>query len=148
MIFRSGFNKSHSTGYAIVAYQTAYLKTYFPAFYMASVLSFESQAKKIEEWSVYLEDCRRCPWPDSTPSKPHVGVEVRPPDVNLSAADFAVVFGEGEPVDACHGHVRFGLQAIKGAGTGAIAAIVSERQRGGAFKGLHDFCAQIGRAHV
>ena len=138
-----GFNKSHSTGYAIVAYQTAYLKTWFPAFYMASVLSFESQAKKIEEWSVYLEDCRRCPWPDSTQAKPHVGVEVKPPDVNLSAADFAVVFGAGEPVDACHGHVRFGLQAIKGAGTSAIAAIVQERVKGGPFRDLHDFCARV-----
>jgi DNA polymerase-3 subunit alpha len=138
-----GFNKSHSTGYAIVAYQTAYLKTYFPAFYMASVLSFESQARKIEEWSVYLEDCRKCPWPDSTPQKPHIGVEVRPPDVNLSAADFAVVFAEGEAVDACHGHVRFGLQAIKGAGGGAIAAIVAERTKSGAFTGLHDFCARV-----
>jgi DNA polymerase III subunit alpha len=138
-----GFNKSHSTGYAIVAYQTAYLKTYFPAFYMASVLSFESQAKKIEEWSVYLEDCKRCPWPDSSPAKPHVGVEVRPPDVNRSAADFAVVFEPGEAVDACHGHVRFGLQAIKGAGTNAIGAIVQERAKSGPFRDLHDFCARV-----
>jgi DNA polymerase-3 subunit alpha len=138
-----GFNKSHSTGYAIVAYQTAYLKTFFPAFYMASVLSFESQARKIEEWSVYLEDCRRCPWPDSTPQRPHVGVEVKPPDVNRSAADFAVVFEGGEPVDACHGHVRFGLQAIKGAGGAAIAAIVQERVRGGPFRDLHDFCSRV-----
>ncbi|MFZ4721888.1 MAG: DNA polymerase III subunit alpha [Phycisphaerales bacterium] len=138
-----GFNKSHSTGYAIVAYQTAYLKTYFPAFYMASVLSFESQAKKIEEWSVYLEDCKRCPWPDSTQAKPHVGIEVRPPDVNRSAADFAVVFEPDEAVDACHGHVRFGLQAIKGAGTNAIAAIVQERTKAGPFRDLHDFCARV-----
>jgi DNA polymerase-3 subunit alpha len=138
-----GFNKSHSTGYAIVAYQTAYLKTYFPAFYMASVLSFESQARKIEEWSVYLEDCRRCPWPDSTPARPHVGVEVRPPDVNRSAADFAVVFEPDETVDACHGHVRFGLQAIKGAGMNAIAAIVQERGKAGPFRDLHDFCSRV-----
>jgi len=138
-----GFNKSHSSGYAIVAYQTAYLKTYFPAFYMASVLSFESQARKIEEWSAYVEDCRRCTWSDSTQQAPHVGVEVRPPDINLSAADFAVVFPELEVVDALHGHVRFGLQAIKGAGMGAIAAIVQERMQGGAFGGLHDFCARV-----
>jgi DNA polymerase-3 subunit alpha len=54
-----GFNKSHSTGYAIVAYQTAYLKTYFPAPYMAAFLSFESQAQKVADWLPYLEDCKR-----------------------------------------------------------------------------------------
>ena len=54
-----GFNKSHSTGYAIVAYQTAYLKTFFPAHYMAAFLSFESQAQKVSDWIPYLEDCKR-----------------------------------------------------------------------------------------
>ncbi len=139
-----GFNKSHSSGYAIIAYQTAYLKTYFPAFYMASVLSFESQAGgKIGEWSMYLEDCRRCPWSDSTPSKPHLGVQVLPPDVNLSAADFAVAFAADEPRDAVHGHVRFGLQAIKGASSIAIESIVKERLAHGRFSDLHDFCERV-----
>ena len=74
-----GFNKSHSTGYAIVAYQTAYLKTYFPNQYMAAVLTFESQAKKVEDWSVYLEDCHAGPVPGlDARSEPHVGVD-RPP---------------------------------------------------------------------
>ena len=68
---------------------------------------------------------------------------MRPPDVNRSAADFAVVFEPDEPVDACHGHVRFGLQAIKGAGTNAIAAIVSERVKAGPFRDLHDFCTRV-----
>ncbi|MFN9288141.1 MAG: hypothetical protein ACK6EB_08700 [Planctomyces sp.] len=110
-----GFNKSHSTGYAIVAYQTAYLTTWFPNHFMAAVLTYESQAQKVEDWAVYLEDCRRTVFPDSTEARPHVGVEVRPPDVNLSDADFAVVYGDGEPHDSVHGHVRVGLQAIKGA---------------------------------
>ena len=134
-----GFNKSHSSGYAIVAYQTAYLKTYFPAQYMSAVLSFESQARKIEEWSVYLDECRRAPWPDHDAARPHVGIEVRPPDLNLSQQDFAVVFGPDEPRDACHGHIRFGLQAIKGAGESAIRAILKAREAG-PFRDVFDFC--------
>ncbi len=138
-----GFNKSHSTGYAIIAYQTAYLKTYFPAQYMAAVLSYESQARKVDEWAVYLEECRRIPFPDHAPSKPHLGVDVKPPDLNLSKADFAVVFGDGEPRDPLHGHIRFGLQAIKGAGEGAIRAIIAERDRGGPYRDLFDFGARV-----
>jgi len=138
-----GFNKSHSTGYAIIAYQTAYLKTYFPAQYMAAVLSFESQARKVEEWAVYLEECRRVPFADHTPAKPHLGVDVKPPDINLSKADFAVVFAAGEPRDPLHGHIRFGLQAIKGAGESAIRAIMEEREARGAFGDLFDFCGRV-----
>ncbi|MBM4113241.1 MAG: DNA polymerase III subunit alpha, partial [Phycisphaerae bacterium] len=138
-----GFNKSHSTGYAIIAYQTAYLKTYFPAQYMAAVLSFESQARKVEEWAVYLEECRRVPFPDHTAAKPHLGVDVKPPDLNRSRADFAVVFEQDEPRDPHHGHIRFGLQAIKGAGESAIRSIIAERERGGAFKDLFDFCSRV-----
>jgi DNA polymerase-3 subunit alpha len=140
---RYGFNKSHSTGYAIIAYQTAYLKTYFPAQYMAAVLSFESQAKKVEEWSVYLEECKRISWADSTPERPHVGVEVRPPDINLSDADFSVVYAPDEPHDALHGHVRFGLKAIKGVGESAIRAIMEERAAHGPFRDIFDFCERV-----
>ena len=59
-----GFNKSHSTGYSIIAFQTAYLKTYFPVQYMASVLTFESAAKKTEDWAPYIADCKRTIFPD------------------------------------------------------------------------------------
>ena len=138
-----GFNKSHSTGYAIVAYQTAYLKTWFPNHFMAAVLTFESQAQKVEDWSVYLDECRRTAFPDSTEARPHVGVEVRPPDVNLSYEDFAVVYGDGEPRDGVHGHVRFGLKAIKGSGETAIGAIVAERRANGRFRDLFDFCDRV-----
>ena len=138
-----GFNKSHSTGYAIVAYQTAYLKTWFPNHFMAAVLTFESQAQKVEDWAVYLDECRRTAFPDSTEARPHVGVEVRPPDVNLSDADFAVVYGDGEPHDSVHGHVRFGLKAIKGSGETAIKAIVAERRERGRFRDLFDFCDRV-----
>ncbi len=167
-----GFNKSHSTGYAIVAYQTAYLKTYFPAQFMAAFLSFESQAQKASEWLPYLEDCKKtqvldvqsgalggaalraaasaAPFADGShghagepeeaarraapPSGRYpllrTGIEVKPPDVNLSQADFAVVFQSGEPHSAATGHIRFGLKAIKGVGAKAIEAIVRERSGG------------------
>ncbi len=146
-----GFNKSHSTGYAIIAYQTAYLKTYFPAQYMAAFLSYESQAQKIADWLPYLDDCKKTAVLDigkATEARSHggtgpgseggpgagpvfpvlkEGIEVRPPDINLSQADFTVVFDENEPRTAAHGHIRFGLKAIKGAGAKAIEAIIRER---------------------
>src|SRR5690606_34181877 len=123
-----GFNKSHSTGYAIVAYQTAYLKTYFPNQYMAAFLTYESAANKVADWIPYLEDCKKTRFIDPQTGKTvKVGVEVRPPDINLSQADFAVVFDEGEPRTARNGHVRFGLGGVKGAGDKAIAAIIQER---------------------
>jgi DNA polymerase-3 subunit alpha len=138
-----GFNKSHSTGYAIIAYQTAYLKTYFPAQYMAAVLTFESQAQKVEDWAVYLEECKRIPWPDSTSDHRHMGVEVKPPDINLSVTDFSIVFDQDEPHDNLHGHVRFGLRAMKGVGDAAIASVIEERTRGGSFKDLFDLCNRV-----
>src|SRR5205823_6002370 len=96
-----GFNKSHSTGYAIVAYQTAYLKTYFPVQYMAAVLTYESVdiAKVVQ----YIDECRRALFPDG-----HRGIDVKPPDINFSEVGFTVVFGKDEPRDANHGHIRFG----------------------------------------
>lgn len=129
-----GFNKSHSTGYAIVAYQTAYLKTFFPNQYMAAFLTYESGAQKTSEWIAYLEDCRKTRFIDPLGNGGRgkdvkTGVEVRPPDVNLSQADFAVVFEKDEPRDALHGHVRFGLGGIKGVGEKAVEAIIAERDR-------------------
>jgi DNA polymerase-3 subunit alpha len=129
-----GFNKSHSTGYAIVAYQTAYLKTFFPNQYMAAFLTFESAANKASDWIPYLEDCRRTRFIDPSTGKSRAGrtirtgVEVRPPDINLSQSEFSVVFEEGEEHTASAGHVRFGLRAIKGAGDKAIEAVIKERE--------------------
>lgn len=157
-----GFNKSHSTGYAIVAYQTAYLKTYFPNQYMAAFLTYESKAQKVADWVPYLEDCKTTRFLTGK-----VGVEVKPPDINLSQADFTVVHNPGEPQDAEHGHVRFGLSAIKGAGAKAIQAIIDERKKpvadelettdpqilaekrkalgpnGKPFTSIHDFCERV-----
>ncbi len=125
-----GFNKSHSTGYAIVAYQTAYLKTYFPNQYMAAFLTYESAANKVSEWIPYLEDCRRTRFLNpETGEQLKVGVEVKPPDINRSQSEFTVVFEEGEARTAANGHIRFGLRAIKGAGDKAIAAVIAERDQ-------------------
>jgi DNA polymerase-3 subunit alpha len=139
-----GFNKSHSTGYAIVAYQTAYLKTYFPNHYMAAFLTYESTASQTADWVPYLEDCRNTRFIDpATGAVTRTGVEVRPPDVNLSQADFAVVYAEGEPLTAAHGHVRFGLGGIKGVGDKAVEAIIKERDRGGPFATLFEFAERV-----
>ncbi len=106
-----GFNKSHSTAYALIAYQTAYLKAHYPVEFMAALLSgdipgrnFKSKDSLVE----HLEDCKR------------MGVEVVPPDVNSSCADFAVVAGK----------IPFGLSAIKACGSGAADAIVAARKIG------------------
>jgi len=153
-----GFNKSHSTGYAIVAYQTALLKTYFPGQYMASFLTFESQAQKVSDWIPYLEDCKRTRSIDPNSGEPvRSGVEVMAADVNLSRADFSVVYAEGEEPRADRGQIRFGIRAIKGAGAKAIDAIVQEREFGCAFgqedpgakpspkpfTSLFDFCERV-----
>ncbi len=136
-----GFNKSHSTGYAIVAYQTAYLKTFFPAQYMAAFLSFESQAQKTSDWIPYLEDCRKTRRLDGS-----VGIEVQAPDVNVSGSAFTVAFDKDEPRDALHGHIRFGLSGIKGSGDKAIDAIIAERDGGESrtpFTSLFEFCERV-----
>ena len=138
-----GFNKSHSTGYSIIAFQTAYLKTYFPVQYMAAVLTFESEAKKTEDWAPYISDCKRALFPDHTEKEPHIGFEVGPPDINKSAPSFSIVFEEDEPLTNLHGSVRFGLGAVKGAGGVAVNAIVEERQQNGPYNSIFDFCSRL-----
>ncbi|MEM1330281.1 MAG: DNA polymerase III subunit alpha [Planctomycetota bacterium] len=150
-----GFNKSHSTGYAIVAYRTAYLKTYFPAQYMAAFLTFESQAQKVSDWIPYLEDCRKVRSYDPlTGQVVRTGVDVRPPDVNLSDSEFSVVFSEGEEPRADGGHIRFGMRAIKGAGAKAIDAVIAEREHPGGeddeapgerkpYTSIFEFCERV-----
>lgn len=133
-----GFNKSHSTGYAIIAYQTAYLKTFFPVPYMAAVLTYESvDTDKVVE---YVDECRHVLLPDG-----RRGIPVRPPDINLSDVGFTVVFDKGESRDASHGHIRFGLSAVKGVGDKAIAAVIVARQQapGARFTSLLDFCERV-----
>ncbi|MCC6581582.1 MAG: DNA polymerase III subunit alpha [Phycisphaeraceae bacterium] len=131
-----GFNKSHSTGYSIIAYQTAYLKTYFPVQYMAAVLTFESvNTDKVVE---YIDECKKVMLPDG-----RRGIPVMPPDINLSEVGFAVVYGPDEAHDPNHGHIRFGLSAVKGVGDKAIEAIIAAREKDGPFKSLYDFCDRV-----
>ncbi|MDO5504786.1 MAG: DNA polymerase III subunit alpha [Pseudoxanthomonas suwonensis] len=119
-----GFNKSHSAAYALVAYQTAWLKVHYPAQFMAAVLS--SDMDKTEKVVEFLNEARR------------MGLEVLPPDVNASGFKF-----ESLPDNDATGHIRYGLGAIKGVGQGVCEAIVQERARGGAFIDLLDFCRRI-----
>jgi DNA polymerase-3 subunit alpha len=131
-----GFNKSHSTGYSIIAYQTAYLKTYFPVYYMAAVLTYEAvSTEKVVE---YIDECKRVLFPDG-----HRGIEVRPPDINHSEVGFTVVYEKGEPHDPNHGHIRFGLNAVKGVGEKAIRAIMEVLKKDGPFKSLYEFCERV-----
>lgn len=136
-----GFNKSHSTGYAIIAYHTAYLKTYFPVQYMAALLTYESvNTDKVVE---YVDECNRVLFPDG-----HRGIKVKPPDINQSAVGFSVIFDPDDPHDVNHGHIRFGLSAVKGVGEKAIAAIIKTRDKAGPFSSLYDFAERVPLATV
>ncbi|MDR4506724.1 MAG: DNA polymerase III subunit alpha [Candidatus Brocadiaceae bacterium] len=115
-----GFNKSHSAAYAVITYQTAYLKTHYPVQYMVAQLSCEKQnTDKITE---YIEDCRR------------MGIEILPPDCNESQNDFTISHGN---------KIRFGLGAIKNVGEKAIEAILQSRQKEGPFSSILDFCKRV-----
>lgn len=114
------FNKSHSTCYAWIAYQTAYLKANYPAEYMASVLS--NNMNDIKQVSFFMEECKR------------MGVPVLGPDVNESNYHFTV---------NKEGAIRFGLGAIKGLGSGPVEAIIMERSENGAFVSIFDMAKRI-----
>jgi DNA polymerase-3 subunit alpha len=118
-----GFNKSHSTAYALVLYQTAWLKAHHPTEFMAAVLSSEMDGAEREKFFVeHIDDCRR------------MGLEVLPPDVNAGRAGFAV--GEGK-------QIHFGLLAIKGVGLKAIEAMVAAREKHGSFSSLTDLFERV-----
>ena len=122
-----GFNKSHSTRYAIVAYQTAYLKAYWPAEFMAALLTFEmGDTDKVVE---YIDECRE------------MGIEVLPPDINESHVDFTPLYREeGEQKK---GVIRFGLAGVKGVGEKAVEHIIEARRKVGRFKSLFHFCESV-----
>ena len=116
---RYGFNKSHSAAYALVAYQTAYLKTRYPIEFMAALLTSEAQnADKIVK---YISECR------------DMKIEILPPDINESFRHFAVIGSQ----------IRFGLTAVKNVGDAAIEIILAEREGHGKFKSLYDFCRRV-----
>ncbi|HEU0197347.1 MAG TPA: DNA polymerase III subunit alpha [Nevskiaceae bacterium] len=115
-----GFNKSHAAAYALVSYQTAWLKAHYPAEFMAAVMSIEMA--HTETVVVMLDESHR------------MGLKVLGPDVNHSAFRFTV------PAD---GQIRYGLGAVKGAGEGAMEALVAEREAHGPFRDLFDFCRRV-----
>jgi len=118
------FNKSHSTCYAYVAYQTAYLKAHYPAEYMSAVLN---NAGSIEKITFFMEECKR------------MGIKVLGPDINESLKGFAV---------NNKGEIRFGLGGLKGVGEAAVESIISERQKNGSFTNLFDFIKRINQRTV
>jgi DNA polymerase-3 subunit alpha len=115
-----GFNKSHSAAYALLAYQTAYLKTHYPMEFMAALLT--SETSKPENVVKYIGECRE------------MGISVEPPDVQVSGAQFTP-----------HGEaIRFGLAAVKNVGGNAIESILKARNEvGGRFKSLWEFCEKV-----
>ena len=114
------FNKSHSTCYGLVAYQTGYLKANYPPEFMAAVLS--NSLGNIEKITFFMDECKR------------MGLSLLVPDVNESSRSFAV---------NKKGQIRFGLGALKGVGESAVDSIVEERQRNGEYKDIFDFVSRI-----
>lgn len=115
-----GFNKSHSAAYALVAYQTAWLKVHYPAEFMAAVMS--SDMDNTDKVVSFLDETRA------------IGIDVRPPDVNASE----YMFEAKED-----GSIRYGLGAVKGVGRGACEAIAEERRANGTYRDLLDFCKRV-----
>lgn len=119
-----GFNKSHSAAYALISYQTAYLKAHYPAQFMAALLSCDmTNTDKVVR---YISEC-----------KDH-DIEVLPPDINESIKDFSVI----------NDRIRFGLAAVKNVGGSALDSIIEEREAGGRYESLSDFCARVDSRRV
>ncbi len=114
------FNKSHSTCYAFVAFQTAYLKAHYPAEFMASVLTHNKN--NISDITFFLQECKR------------MGIPVLGPDINESVSNFSV---------NKQGQIRFGLSALKGVGEGPVEAILEERRKNGPFKSIFDLTRRL-----
>jgi len=119
------FNKSHSTCYAYVSYQTAYLKAHYPAEFMAAVLS--RNIADIKKITIFMDECRR------------MGSSVLGPDVNESKLKFTV---------NKNGDIRFGLGAIKGVGENAVIKIIEERKENGNYKNIYDFIERVNLSQV
>jgi DNA polymerase III subunit alpha len=124
------FPKSHAYGYAMVGYQTAWLKANHPAEYLAALLTSVQDDK--DKTAVYLAECR------------NLGIRVLVPDVNLSLADFTArpaTTGEGDGGQA--GTIVFGLAAVRNVGAGLVGHIVAEREKGGPYRDFFDFCDRV-----
>ena len=120
------FNKSHAACYALIAYQTAYLKTHFPAAFMSALMT--SDFDNTDRLAIEINECK------------HMGIEVLPPDVNQSFVEFAVVPDKNQ--------IRFGMAAIKNVGTSAVEEILRAREEVGGFKSLEDFLNRVNTSTV
>jgi len=118
------FNKSHSYGYGLVAYQTAWLKAHYPVEYLAALLTSVKDDK--DKTAVYLGECRA------------LGIEVLVPDVNRSAAEFTPLVGEDG-----RRRIVFGLAAVRNVGESLVERIVAEREENGPFTDFYDFCLRV-----
>ena len=118
------FNKSHAACYAVVSYQTAYLKAYFPAEFMAAMLN--SYLGNLDKVPVYIDECKT------------LDIDILKPDINLSSLKFTVDRENNEK-----GNIRFGLGSIKNVGIAPVEAIIQEREKNGSFKDFTDFCERI-----
>ena len=118
------FNKSHAAAYAVVSYQTAWLKYYYPVEFMAALMT--SCIENPSKVSEYILNCRQ------------MGIRILPPDINRSVGNFSV-----EPEG-----IRYGMSAVKGIGKPVMDAIVEERKRGGEFTSLKDFCQRLSGKEV
>jgi DNA-directed DNA polymerase III (polc) len=118
-----GFNKSHSAAYGLISYQTAYLKANYPVEFMAGLLS--NEINNTEKISVLVAECKR------------MGITILPPDVNRSGLKFIPEPHNGSVA------IRYGLAAIKHVGEGAMESTLREREKGGDFKSLEDFCGRL-----
>lgn len=121
-----GFNKSHAACYAMIAYQTAYLKAHYPECFMAALLN--SDSGNLDRITIEVEECRR------------MGIEVLPPDINESFAGFSVV---KESLGTKTPRIRFGLAAVKGLGEDVVAIMIAERKKNGAYADLADLVTRI-----
>ncbi len=115
------FNRSHAACYAFIAYQTAYLKAHYPVEFMASVLT--SERNDVERIGFLIAECKK------------MGIEVLPPDINESLANFTVVPGQNK--------IRFGLSAVKNVGHNVVKAIVEERKTSGLYHSIGDFVTRV-----
>ena len=114
-----GFNKSHSTAYAMISFQTAYLKAHYPVEFMAALLTSEKSNR--DNIIKYIGNCK------------DIGINVLPPDINESFRDFSVTSGD----------IRFGLAAVKNVGIGAVDSIIEARESEDKFHSFYDFCSKV-----
>jgi DNA polymerase-3 subunit alpha len=125
---RYGFNKSHAVCYAMIAYQTAYLKAHYPVEFMAALLN--SASADIERIAFLIEECRS------------MGIDVLPPEINESMENFSVTPVSSSREETAY-RIRFGLAAIKNVGINVVQAIIEERKKNGPFKDIENFVCRV-----